>query len=56
MGCSVWKNSKIYSATAVATSKERLHWYRQIFLGFTQGLNKELLLLLADCTTADLVT
>ena len=36
---------KIHSGTTVATSQERLHWYRQSFLEFTQGLNKELLLL-----------
>ena len=45
MGCSVWKNSQIHSGTTIATSQERLHWYRQSFLEFTQGLNKELLLL-----------
>ena len=33
------------SGTTVATSQERLHWYRKSFLEFTQGLNKELLLL-----------
>ena len=56
MGCSVWKNSKTYSGTTVATSQERLHWYRKSFLEFTQGLNKELLCLQPDCSTADLVT
>ena len=45
MECSVWTNSKTYSDTTVATSQERLYWNRKSFLEFTQGLNRELLLL-----------
>ena len=56
MGCSVWKNSKTYSGTTVTTSQERLYWNRKTFLEFTQGLTREILLLWADCSTADLVT
>ena len=35
MGCLVWENSKTYSGTTVATSKERLHCYRHIFYCWT---------------------
>ena len=34
-----------FTVAQVTTSQERLHWYRKSFLEFTQGLNKELLLL-----------
>ena len=39
------QNSKTYSDTTVTASQERLYWNRKSFLEFTQGLNRELLLL-----------
>ena len=42
MGCWISKTTKTNIPTTDARSKERLHCYRQIFLGFTQGLNKAL--------------